>query len=247
LGNSVGYLCDFALSDQIEVREAIRRFNQSLDCYLGINRHAQVIAAMVDDTADASSATVFRDRIEIADMPPPTIAHDEIENRVKFVYDFDTEKNKFRADEETLEDLDAQDALGGEVRESDLIKMYMVRDPGTARDAGARRLIRLKRAPRYQPIVLDLTGLEHDLAELYRVTHYAGLGSSGYENHPFFALRHRLGLNNMMVTLTGLDLSRITALGAPTLDDEGDVAFDGFVLGDEDSVSAPPTGAYELR
>lgn len=247
LGDGVGYLCDFALTEQIDVREVAKRFNQSLDCYTGINRHGQVIVAMVDDTADTSSATLFRDRIDIADMPPPVVAHDEIENRVRFVYDFDADKNKFRSDEETIEDTLAQDALGGEVRDSDLLKFYMVRDPTTARDAAARRLLRLKRAPRYQAITVDLSGLEHDLTEFYRVTHYAGLGTNGYENHPFFCLKHKTDINTMEITLTGLDLSRITAVAAGALDDEGAGGFDGILLGDETSAAAPPTGAYELR
>jgi hypothetical protein len=247
LGDGVGYLCDFWLGDQIDVREAIRRFNVSLDCYTGINRHAQLITAMLDDTADTSSATVFREFIEIAQMPPPKIAHEEIENHVMFAYDFDADKGKFRADQEFIEDTVSQDALGGEVRKSDLLKMYMVRDPATARDAAARRLLRLKRAPRYQDIVMDLMGLEHDLTELFRVTHHAGIGSDGYDDHPFFCVRHKIDLNALTVTLTGLDLSRITAVAATAMQDETAPGFDDFLLGDETSAAAPPTGAYELR
>lgn len=246
LGNEVGYVADFALTKRLPLREVIKRFNTSFDCRLGVNHHGQFFCGFIDDTADVSAATLYRDRIEIVDLPPPTFAPEEIENRVVYVYDWDADKQKFRGDREAIGDLTMQDAQG-EVRASALQEFYFVRHPETARDVAARRLLRLKRTPRYQSVVLDLAGLEQDLGELFRITHYDGIGASGYTEHPFLAVRHEVDLNAMQVTITGLDLRRIIGFGAPTLDDELGSEYE-FLLGDETSQALPEDGgAFELR
>lgn len=249
VGNIYGYLAEFALTQSIPVREFIRRFNRSLDCRLGVNRHGQLFVSLIDDLADVSADTLYRDRIEIVSMPEPIFAIDEMENRVIGVYDWDPDKQKYRSDKLIVEDTVLQDAHG-EVLESDLVELFMVREPRTARDVLARRLLRLKRCPRYQPVVLNLAGLEKDLGERFGLTHYDGIGASGYVATPFYTVRHKIDLDRMQVTLTGLDLSRIIGFGPAPLGDETDPAFDDFILGDEALLAAPTDdgtgGAHEL-
>lgn len=209
LGDGIGYLADFALCERIDLREFVKRFNLSGDCFTGVNRHAQLIVKHIDDGADVSSTTLLR-QWDFASpaLPAPDIKHSDVENPVRSLYDWDADKKKFRSDMQSVADAAVQTAQR-EVNESDVLQLFMVRDSNTADDVAARRLLRLKRAPRYQDVVLDLSGLQIDLGDIYRVTHYDGLGPNGYVEEPFFCVRHKVDLYKMQVTLTGFNIGRI--------------------------------------
>lgn len=216
LGDSLGYLGMFALTEKISVREIIRRFCQTFGCRVAHDHHGRIFPFFVGPATDVNAGRAIREHIEIIDIDEPVLAHDEIRNRETYSYHWDPEGNAFRNQSIVQEDATsiAAHVPGGVsgtpdkrgVKEGDPREMYYTNDQATAEDVITRELARRARRPRYLPVTVDLMGLEQEIADQVRVTHTEGLGSGGDVLMPSLVLEHVTNADDLTVTLTVQDL-----------------------------------------
>jgi hypothetical protein len=250
-----GYLAAWAIHEPITVREWVRRFCLTFDCRLAVNRFGQIYPVLIDDLADVDTGRRYREREEGVELLDQSFAFDELENRITYNYDYDSDAQTFRVTNQTIEDAEsiAANVPGGVygatnprgVYETGPQELYCTRDETTAVDTRARRLARNKRAPRYVTHAQDLIGLEDDLGDQTRFTHRDGLGASGDVDTPLCVLQHGVtSYGEVGTRLVGFDLARLLGYVLPLMDDEATMSAN---IGDETSAAQPPTGAYEVR
>jgi hypothetical protein len=181
--------------------------------------------------------------VNVIRMTNVTYAHDMVETRIVYHYDYDPDANAFRIVDQVVEDEAATEAHGGVPRVRSVRQCFYTRDTLTAYDANSRHLSRYKLAPRYVQLETDFTGLEDELGEQIRLQHYELSDSD--EPVPFIVTKHRTNPENPnSVILEGFDLARISTLAFPLLTDKG--TGDGNLF-DKTSLEDPPVGAFELR
>lgn len=219
---------------QITLRDEIAQFCQSGDFDLGQNRFGQIMLTMLDRTSTASTATTFTDANDIIkdsfSIDPKT---DEVENRIRYVYKrkyvpelqqlAPAEGTRLPGDEfnadwfsglKILDDTTSQSAVTGigEIRESQLIEFEMVRDPLTAADVAAQRLA-LRKTPR-AVAVFDTTipkAANVELGDIIKVTHFQGLGATGWTDRRLQVRRIEVDLSTLLITLTCRDVHDLLA------------------------------------
>lgn len=247
LGTDKGYLISMGLWKKTTLREIIRKFNVTFDCFHAKNSAGQHYLFGIDDTASMDDGVPIRERIELLNLPAPRIAWDEIENEIDYTVGYDPKLDAPRTITITIRAQDSIDALKGDVRKVQGVRdLAFTADDATAADTMSRRLLRLKRAPRYQQLPVRTDGVDREIGEQVRVSHRDGFGPAGvgYDLRPMVIMKsvHR-GDN---VTLEALDVGQLLADAAfATLQDE-DLMTEGN-LGDETSAEAPPEGAFTLR
>jgi hypothetical protein len=79
----------------------------------------------------------------------------------------------------------------------------------TANDVVARVLRRHTNPPRHVVFQLGAIGLNLDLGDVIRVTHFAGLGPTGWIARPLWILAHDSDPGDKTVTITAIDLQPI--------------------------------------
>lgn len=230
LGDAVGYVVrGFQLREQIPLRELEHRFMQDYEVSLPFNHHGQKMLRWIDDWADPTVGTPYRERIEIDEpLPPYRDAHDEVQNSDAVLFDRDHDLQVWRREPETFRDENSITAHKGVMHGGKRLadgqtiqprEVWSTSDAPTVRDAVSRRLLRKRKAPRYQPIPSDLAALHDEIGSQVLVSHSRGVGSGGYVARPFYVLEQRHNPNRHQVTLGTLDLSAILAgIGGWTAD-----------------------------
>ncbi len=240
-----GYLAAIAIHEPTSLREFLRRFNVTFASHMASNHHGQMFPVLINDTADPTSGRLYHHHINVIEMVSQDIDHDAVETKGTYHYDFDPDAQKFRVADQVIEDEAASDNYFAP-RERSVRQCYYTRDEATAVDAASRHLTRYKVAPRYVELLVPFNpGLEDEVGEQIRLTHYDGAGGEdGDDETPFLVIGHKTDPNApASVTLTCMDLSRIISTGFPLLVTDAS----GAVLGDETLPDDPTTGAYELR
>jgi hypothetical protein len=215
-----GYMVtNFQLRARKSLREIERQFMQDYEVSLPFNRQGQKMLRWPNWQTDAETGTLYTERIDIDEpLPPYRDAHDEIENAVAFVCDYDHDLQTFRREAETLRDDDSISAHKGVYQGGKRLtdgqaitplEVLSTGDVATVRDCFSRRLARKARAMRRQPVPTDLRGLYDELGDQIRITHSRGVGASGYAARPFQVIEHRIDPNTKHVTLDTMDLTRL--------------------------------------
>lgn len=254
----LGYLMAFAITEPTSLREILRRIANSFGWRFAANHHGQVGPIVVNNLADPTVGRHLRDRIEIKRVEEDKMAWDEVLNRMPYAYHWDSDAGAFRAENLVAEHAQsiAAHVPGGVIgtadrrgikQPSEPRQMYYVNDPTTATDVVQRELTRRKRRPRYVKPVVDLMGLDYDIGDQMRYTHYNGLGRDGDEATPMIILAieedpGRPGDEEIIFTLQ--DLRGIATGQSFILGDEASMPPTALPLGDE--TSTPPT-ALELH
>jgi len=244
LGTAAGYLCSMPLTAPTTLREILRTWHLTFDAFSAKNAAGQLYPFGIDDLADPDDGVAVRERIELVRLPAPKIAWDEIENEIDYVYGWDPEQGTVRTTRQTIRDDESIAALKETRNRGERVLKYTA-DDATALDVVGRRLLRLRRAPKYQPLPVRTNGVDRELGEQVRVSHRDGFGPQGigYSGRAMALLEHEYRGND--VTLTALDIHAILDAALQLLQDE--TTQTTFLLGDEASTEPPPTGAYELR
>jgi hypothetical protein len=231
-----GYKGAFVLGHsfkQITLRDAIAQFCQSGDFDLGINRFGQVMLTMLDRTSTASAATLFTDALHILkDSFSIDPKADEVENKIRYAYkrnyvpalqqinpDTGTRLPREPFDGPWLSGLQSvEDATSisdiGETRESQLLELEMVRQALTADDVAAQRLAMRKNASGRAVATFDVTvsaGAGVELGDIVKVTHFQGLGASGWTARRVQVRRIEVDLDRLTITFTCRDVHDLLA------------------------------------
>lgn len=244
-----GYQMHLCLTAAVTVEEVLQWWCETFHAYVGPTPHGQVSAHVLDDYADLADARALRHKVEIdGPLPEPTMADDEVENKVPYRYDWDADADAFRVETQFAYDDGQADseamygvrsAAGGRTpTPDDFVPLRCTRDEATAADAMRRRLRHNLATPVYQPIPLGLLGLEIALGDLVRLTHPDGLGAGGWSERGFFVTRRELDPNAGRVVLTARDAQRAL--------DAAPIPVEHSVEGAEVAVAASEAAALDV-
>ncbi len=210
--------------EQQTVRTWLARLNQSVDGYGGFSRKSQYVIKLIDELADTTTSPRFTatlgingDSFAIEDRP------DEIENFITCRYALDSPNSIWST--VVVEDTDAQDAIGGEIKTYTL-SLWCIRSTAVASEIVQRRLNRRKFPYRLVRWESDMGALMVDLGDIVKVSHPDGAGPLGWTDRLVYILRHEFNPQRFVVELEGLDLGGLLLSG---------VTFDELLLetGDE--------------
>lgn len=195
--------------EQASVRDWIQRFNQSLDCFVGMSRNFQFMCRVMD--LSLGNLALARPYNQVNSMFGDSfnVKLEPIENVVTYSYSRDFALSSWRKDAIEFEDAESVAAIE-ERKPGQLIEMWLTRDQVQADDVAQRRLLWAKEPPKVVSFKADLNlGLVTELGDLAAVTHLEGLSSTGWTNYPVWISRHELNPDDMSVTMQGYDVDRI--------------------------------------
>lgn len=242
-----GYQINYVLTEEASLSEVVADLCKTFNCWIGPT-NGQIALHLIDDERDTSSDPIYRMRIEIdGPLPEPTEARDEVENRICYKWGWCPDRQEFLSELLIIKDDRSQAVYGVQKPSNDeFLGLRATLHRATATDAMARRLLLNKVAPIYQPVPIDLRGLEQPTGGYFRLTHPDGYGVDGYSATAFFCTRRTLNPNapNPSVVFVGRNIQRLLGLAFGALGDESTMTGN---LGDETSALPPPTGAFELR
>jgi len=218
LGTDAGYLCSLPLAKPLPLREILRIFHVTFDCFSAKRGTGQLYPWTIDDNAAPEDGLAVRERVHLLSLPAPRIAWDEIENEIDYTVGWNVVTDAPRTITRTLRDQASIDALGGEwpgrngLRKVGGIRNLMyTADEATAVDVIGRRLMRLRRAPRYQALPVTTAGVDVEIGDQVSVWHRDGFGPPGvgYAGRAMVVLKStHLG---DLVTLDALDVGHLLA------------------------------------
>lgn len=206
-------------TDDASVRDWIQRFNQSLDCFVGMSRNFQFFVRVLDLSLGNSALARPFNQTNSMFGTSFSVRLDPIENVVSYSYSRDFGSSAWRHDQLEVEDLESIAAIG-ERKPGQLIEMWLTRDEAQASDVAQRRLLWAKEPPKVVSFQVDINlGLVTELGDLAAVTHAEGLSSVGWINYPIWIARHEMNPDDMTVAMEGYDVDRIIS-GSAILGDE---------------------------
>ena len=196
----------------MSVREAVRVLNVSCDCDSGLNRLCQFFVSMTDDAAAVLTASpVFVDADDV--KRGSFSVDDDFANHfnvVPFAYAKDYvsgSKTPWRGVDEARDQASIdgyEDTLTMPVQE-----LGFVRDQVTASDIAHRKLLRHKDPPRRVQFTTPVQGYNAELGDVRLLSHYEGVGATGWSRQPLRVHRHAANLNDDTVQFECYDLSRL--------------------------------------
>jgi hypothetical protein len=215
LGDAIGYLGAVYLREPITVREFLQWAYLSFNAFGASNHHGQFYPVLYDDLSGSPAVgRIYRERMEILRLEPPTLDKDHVEPNIGYQFDYDPDARKFRSEVLRAKD---DDAIERQPQYADMAGPYALRftrDAATAQDAMDRRCQRLKYPRWRQPLVAKFSpALEDELGDQFLVTHRDGRGEHGWEDHPFLLTEHVVDPNIGEVRLTGYDIAPL--FGSP--------------------------------
>lgn len=196
----------------VSVREAVRLLNVSCDCDSGLNRLCQFFVSMTDDSlAVLTSSPEF---VDVDDIKFGSFAvDDDFSNHfnvVPYAYAKDYVSGSQTPWRGTAE---ARDQASIDGYEDTLTmptqELGFVRDQITASDIAHRRLLRHKDPPRRVQFTTPVQGYNAELGDVRLLSHYEGIGASGWSRQPLRVHRHTANLNDDTVQFECYDLSRL--------------------------------------
>jgi hypothetical protein len=210
---------------QLRLRDVIARFCRSFGFDLGINRHGQVMLAMFDRGNAYADAPVFSDLRDILGSLEVDANTDTFENVIRYVHTpalrtalpdltpttgarlpKDPAAEGWLSGTQSLSDA-ASIAAIGEERESDILELDFVRDADVAYVVANERL-KLRRRPR-PDVTFTVTvarGLDVELGDVIKVTHFEGVSATGWTERRVQVRRIVIDLQQLTVQLTCRDV-----------------------------------------
>lgn len=226
---SGGYLGAWQLAHdgrQVNLHELIADLCRCADIDLGVNWDGQLIGSMVDSSASAVAAwtdalTVIQNQFDL-DRQFDLAANRIVYNFAKRYIDpltnatpeeeFPLPRKNPLGSEDWYENDEVSDS--GSITAIDEKKYDVdygaIRDSATAADAAAQRLARSAQhdeGPLFATIQTNLVGQDVELGDNVSLTHFGGLGASGYSVKSVRVRAQELDLNDMTIDHTVQDLA----------------------------------------
>lgn len=227
IGGAVGLDGNF-----VTVRDFVRQLNASFDVDSGLNRRCQFFVSMIDD-----SVSGLTPQLELSDVADVLRGSFEVDD------DFAAQFNiiPYRLRREYVSGADPEWRLSAEARSGEsianyegefsfpVIDMHMTRDLATAADIATRKLLRHKDPPRRVKFRLAAPGLNLEIGDMRALTHFGGIGPSGWSRVPVRIHQLAANLADNTVSIEGYDMSRLFSTV--------------FILGDEGTLNPAWTTA----
>lgn len=214
LGDAIGYQGAVYLREPMTVREFLRLWCLTFDCFIGVNHHGQIYPILYDSQASVQTGRLYRERIEIARIESPVLDKEHVEPEQLFQFDWDPDAQRFRSEVRRVVDQDAFDEQAGTLRATEVRGLRFTRDEATAEDSRERRRDRLKYPRWKQTIVARYTpALEDEPGDQIRIDHTGGPGTWGWVERPFVVEEHAVDPNVGEVTLVCYDVQPLLILG----------------------------------
>lgn len=218
-----GYLGAMAIGtkgEQVSARDLIARFNQACDTDSGCNKAYQFMVSAIDVSASTlAAATAVSAQNDIL-AGPFEIPEDMPSHANVLTYRYQRDYTGTHGSDGWDAGGSASDAtsiaaytrgsIGGRVP-GKAIEFYGVRDSATAATIVAQQLLRRKHPPRRVQFTMGLQAANYELGQILNITHYGGLGASGWTNQPVRIIRIEVDLDACVVHLEGYDLSGVIA------------------------------------
>jgi hypothetical protein len=257
LDTDKGYLISMGLTQPTTLREIIRQFNVTFDCFTAKNGAGQAYIFSINDLASVDDGVPIRERIELLNLPAPHIDHPAIENEITYTVGRDHVLQAPRTVPITIRDQYSISALKNDVRKVDGIRdLAFTADDATANDTMGRRLMRVRRAPRMQPLAMGTEAVDLEIGEQVRVTHQDGIGPAGIG----YALRPMVVMRSVQrgdyITMDALDVGDILAtighVGDDTMTDWASASDEErasvfFATADDGTVPPDDARGLEIR
>ena len=218
MGTDLGAIGHIYIDDDTTVREFLRRFCVTFDCFFYENQHGQLCCGIIDELADViDTAWTLRDRMEIVELGVGDLEiRDElVENDINVAHNFHPDMRRWLSPKTRYYDQDSIDRHAGGPRSSSIEHWY-TNDPATSAVSANHRLMRLNYAPRYRDVVLHYNpGIDVDISNIALLTSRAIVGADRLH----IVMRHRsaVGTRSKAPTVTTrmLDISRFAGLWNP--------------------------------
>lgn len=231
----------------LTIRDLIARLNLSADVDSGFNRKCPFMISMVDESIGSlHSAVPLTDVLHI--FSESFSVKDDLGSHANIIPVTYARDYSGRADTPGgagggttngwLHAFEARDSTSitnyttGDVTgefPAPALELQFVRHQATAEDVAFRRLLRQKDPPRVVTFALGLTGMNYELGDVLSLTHYEGVGPSGWVGNPVRILRHDADPDQFQVVLECVDMQTLFA-GA-------------FILGNESVLPSAWTSA----
>jgi hypothetical protein len=167
------------LGTQKPAREWSAEFQNSGDMRLGVNNHGQLLAISLDDQSSTSSLTTFTAEDEIVQKSfEITPEADEIFNIYTYEYGPEAAAGRVAGLAQTIRNATSITNHGERIAQARLYRGTLHK--ATADDVANRTLLRSANAPTRVQFMLDLRGVALSIGQLIGVTHYQGIGTSGW-------------------------------------------------------------------
>lgn len=213
---------------QETMREVIKRWNLSGDCYSGQNARSQFGIWMINDTvAVVQPRYIFTQTHDIIGgtfkVSPST---EDWENHIPYNY------RRHYAREEWLSTASESDPesirLHNEKKTGDNIELWYIQDGSVARDIMSRRLARTSEPPWYIEFDAVLPALNRELGDFVAVVHNETISEDPTEAQILFIQRLEFDADALTVSVKGLSMGHI----------HGGIGGGGsFILGDEETMA----------
>jgi hypothetical protein len=172
------------LDRQRPARDWLAELMVGSDIRLGItNHHGQITAFTLDDSPTLSSLVTFTDLVHI-DAGSFKVSPDvnaELENWLTFNYGPELATGRTAGTPDKVND-SASISGFGETRKADELLFVTTRSQAMARDVASRRVMATREGIRRGTFAIDTAGYDLTLGQLIRVTHFAGIGTTGWTN-----------------------------------------------------------------
>lgn len=188
-GTAKGYLAGFCLTEDISVREFLRRFNRTFTSFSRTKASGALSIGLLNLKALPTTGRLFReDTDDVKYIGAPKERPDLAENEIEFKYDWDADWKYYRSDREVVRSPQSQRArnAGGRlsIRKRPLLEMFCTRDALTARTSVGQRIALLHHGITEIRATLGSCGFTVDAMEQIRITGHEGYGPAGYQERP---------------------------------------------------------------
>jgi hypothetical protein len=174
-----GYVGAMYLGTQKPAREWSAEFQNSGDMRLGVNNHGQLLAISLDDQSSTSGLTTFTAEDEIVQKSfEITPEADEIFNIYTYEYGPEAAAGRVAGLAQTIRHSGSIANHGERIAQARLYKGTLHK--ATADDVANRTMLRSINPPTRVQFMLDLRGVALSIGQLIGVTHYQGIGASGW-------------------------------------------------------------------
>jgi hypothetical protein len=207
-----GYVGAFYIGDQKSTREWLAQLCVGSDLRVGINHHGQIVVATLDDQASTAGLTTYTTaHIEAStfDIDPRI---EDIYNVVEFQCGVEAATGRFAWPATTLRNESSVTTHGERIAQP--ITVMTTQIHAYAMDIANRRLLRASQPRARVRFTVDLRGLALSLGQLISVTHFAGIGATGWTTRTLWVQKITTDPNEdtMLVTIDAEDVQDI--LGA---------------------------------